>query len=151
MRSRGSKPANLRTKKKTIKNVIVINGSPRTKWNTATLLEHALAGAASQGADTEHAHLYDLGYTGCTSYFACKLKGGKSYGKCAMKDGLTPALEKIAGADARILGSPVYFGTVTGMMRCFMKRLLSPVPRIHSAHFIKHYQEENPDAPIQYL
>ena len=93
MRSRGSKPANLRTKKKTIKNVIVINGSPRTKWNTATLLEHALAGAASQGADTEHAHLYDLGYTGCTSYFACKLKGGKSYGKCAMKDGLTPALE----------------------------------------------------------
>ena len=25
--------------------VIVINGSPRKKWNTATLLEHALEGA----------------------------------------------------------------------------------------------------------
>jgi len=107
-------------------NVIAINGSPRKKWNTATLLEHALKGAASEGADTELVHLYDLDFKGCTSCFACKLKGGKSYGKCAMKDGLTPVLERIAGVDAIILGSPIYFGTVTGEMRCFMERLLFP-------------------------
>ena len=107
-------------------NVIAINGSPRKKWNTATLLGHALEGAASQGADTELVHLYDLDYTGCTSCFACKLKGGKSYGKCAVQDELTPILEKIPDAGALILGSPVYFGTVTGMMRCFMERLLFP-------------------------
>lgn len=88
------------------------------------LLEHALEGAASQGAETELIHLYDLTYKGCTSCFACKLKGGKSYGKCAMKDGLTPVLEKLARADAFILGSPIYFGTVTGEMRSFMERLL---------------------------
>ncbi len=29
--------------------VIAINGSPRKKWNTATLLEKALEGAASEG------------------------------------------------------------------------------------------------------
>ena len=45
-------------------NVIAINGSPRKKWNTATLLENALEGAASQGADTELVHLYDLDYQG---------------------------------------------------------------------------------------
>jgi len=106
--------------------VIAINGSPRKKWNTATLLEHALEGAASQGAETELFHLYDLDYKGCTSCFACKLKGGKSYGKCAMKDGLAPVLEKIAGADALILGSPIYFGIVTGEMRSFMERLFFP-------------------------
>lgn len=106
--------------------IIAINGSPRKKWNTATLLEHALEGAKSQGADTELVHLYDLDYKGCTSCFACKLKGGKSYGKCAMKDGLTPVLEKIAKADALILGSPFYFGTVTGEMRSFMERLMFP-------------------------
>jgi multimeric flavodoxin WrbA len=109
-----------------MKNVIAINGSPRKKWNTATLLEHVLEGAASTGAETELVHLYDLDYKGCTSCFACKLKGGKSYGKCAMKDDLTPVLETIAGADALILGSPIYFGNVTGEMRSFMERLLFP-------------------------
>jgi len=106
--------------------VIAINGSPRKKWNTAMLLEKALEGAASRGADTELVHLYDLEFSGCTSCFACKLKGGKSYGKCAVRDELTPVLDRIADADALILGSPIYFGTVTGEMRCFMERLLFP-------------------------
>ena len=66
--------------------VMAINGSPRKKWNTATLLEHALAGAAAKGAQTEMIHLYDLNFKGCTSCFACKLKGGKSEGRCALKD-----------------------------------------------------------------
>jgi len=104
--------------------VYAINGSPRKNWNTAILLEHALSGAASEGAETELIHLYDLNFKGCTSCFACKLKGGTSYGKCAMRDGLTPVLEKLAQADVFILGSPIYFGTVTGEMRSFMERLL---------------------------
>jgi multimeric flavodoxin WrbA len=106
--------------------VIAINGSPRKKWNTATLLQNAIDGAASKGAETELVQLYDLTYTGCTSCFACKLKGGKSYGKCAVRDELTPVLEKIETADALILGSPIYFGTATGEMRSFMERLLFP-------------------------
>ena len=56
--------------------IIAINGSPRKKWNTSTLLENALEGAASQGAETELIHLYDLDYKGCTSCCACKLKDG---------------------------------------------------------------------------
>jgi multimeric flavodoxin WrbA len=106
--------------------VIAVNGSPRKKWNTATMLEHALQGAASTGAETELVHLYDLDFKGCTSCFACKLKGGKSYGRCAIQDDLTPVLDRIDRADAIILGSPIYFGTVTGEMRCFMERLLFP-------------------------
>ncbi|MDD3974558.1 MAG: flavodoxin family protein, partial [Methanothrix soehngenii] len=88
--------------------VIAINGSPRKNWNTATLLENALRGAESAGAKTELVHLYDLDYRGCTSCFACKLKDGKSYGICAMNDDLTPILQRIAEANAFILGSPVY-------------------------------------------
>ena len=106
--------------------VIAINGSPRKKWNTATLLEKALEGAASQGAETELIHLYDLDFKGCTSCFACKMKDGKSYGKCVMDDGLTSVLAKLANADVFLLGSPIYFGTVTGEMRSFMERLLFP-------------------------
>ncbi|MDS0525266.1 flavodoxin family protein [Clostridium sp. SHJSY1] len=104
--------------------VIAINGSPRKNKNTATLLTKALEGAASYGAETELIHLYDQKYKGCISCFSCKLKDGKSYGKCALKDDLTPVLEKISNADAIILGSPIYFSSVTGTMRSFLERLL---------------------------
>jgi multimeric flavodoxin WrbA len=106
--------------------VMAFNGSPRKKWNTATLLEKALEGAASKGAKTELIHLYDLDYKGCISCFACKTIGGKSYGRCVVKDDLKPIFRKIEKADGVILGSPIYFGTVTGEMRSFMERLLFP-------------------------
>jgi len=106
--------------------IVAYNGSPRKKWNTATLPEKALEGAASQGAQTNLIHLYDLNYQGCTSCFGCKLKGGRSYGKCSMQDDLTPVLEKFPEADAAFFGSPIYFGHVTGGMRSFMERLLFP-------------------------
>ncbi len=106
--------------------ILAVNGSPRKTWNTATLLKRALKGAASQGADTELVHLYDLAFTGCTSCFACKTRDGKSYGQCAVKDGLKPILKKVEEADALILGSPIYFGNVSGEMRSFLERLLFP-------------------------
>lgn len=106
--------------------VIGINGSPRKQWNTATLVAKALEGATAQRANTELFHLYDLNFKGCISCFACKTRGGKSYGKCVLNDDLAPILEKIASADALVIGSPIYFGTVTGETRSFIERLLFP-------------------------
>ncbi len=106
--------------------IIAVNGSPRKSWNTAALLKKALEGAESAGGETELVHLYDLSYKGCVSCFACKTMGGRSYGKCAFRDGLTPYLERLGQADAIILGSPIYYGTVTGEMRSFMERLFFP-------------------------
>jgi multimeric flavodoxin WrbA len=106
--------------------VLAINGSPRTKCNTVTVLSYALEGAASQGAETELIHLYKLNFKGCISCFSCKLKDGESYGRCAVNDDLTPTLKKAEEADAIILGSPIYLGTATGEMRSFMERLIFP-------------------------
>lgn len=105
---------------------IALNGSPRKTWNTATLLGKALDGAQAKGAETELVHLYGLSYKGCISCFACKEIGGKSYGRCAVRDELTAILDKIREADVLILGSPLYFHTETGEMRSFMERLLFP-------------------------
>ncbi len=103
---------------------IAINGSPRKDWNTAILLESALRGAALAGSKTELINLYDLNFKGCISCFKCKKNGSKNYGKCAVKDGLTPVLRKIEKSDALIMGSPIYIGSVTGEMKSFMERLL---------------------------
>jgi multimeric flavodoxin WrbA len=103
--------------------IIAVNGSPRKKWNTARLLEKTLEGAATAGAEAEVVHLYDLSFRGCASCFACKRIGGPSYGRCAVRDGLTPLLDKLAEADAIVLGSPVYLYSETGEMRSCMERL----------------------------
>lgn len=107
-------------------NIIAINGSPRKKQNTATLLNTALEGAASNGAETEMIHLYDFTYKGCKSCFACKLINGNSYGRCSINDEINPILQKIKNADAIILGSPIYLGSITGEMRSFIERLIFP-------------------------
>ena len=109
--------------------IMAFNGSPRKKFNTATLLEEALKGAAQAGAETELVHLYDLEFSGCLSCFSCKKLGGSSYGKCALKDELRPVLEKVHQADGLVLGTPVYFGAETGRMRQFLERLLFPYLR----------------------
>jgi putative NADPH-quinone reductase len=103
-----------------------INGGPRKTGNTARLMERALKGAGDAGSNTELVNLYDLNYKGCVSCLRCKRKGGSYYGRCAIKDDLTKVLERIRKADVLILGSPIYYGTVTGEMRSFLERLLFP-------------------------
>lgn len=110
--------------------IYAVNGSPRKNRNTATVLEHALAGARSARPEgevrTEIVHLYGLNFRSCASCFACKRLGGPSYGRCALRDPLAPVLDKLADADALILGSPVYFAGISGLMKSFLERLLFP-------------------------
>lgn len=108
--------------------IYAINGSPRKKWNTGKILEQVLEGAAEAREDvlTETINLYDYHYQGCISCFECKRLNGPSYGKCAVKDAIQPILQNVLHADVVVFGSPIYFSELTGMMRCFLERLLFP-------------------------
>ncbi|WP_027185054.1 flavodoxin family protein [Desulfovibrio inopinatus] len=107
--------------------LLAFNGSPRKKkWNTATLLEHVVAGAQSAGAQAECIQLYDLNFSGCISCFSCKRRNRKQNGVCAVQDELTPLLDRIHNIDALVIGSPVYFGTETASTRAFLERLMYP-------------------------
>lgn len=104
------------------KTVLAINGSPRRKGNTAELLNHALRGAADAGAAVEIVHLYALNFKGCISCFSCKRKD-KEHGICAMKDELSPVLERVKDVDAVLLGSPIYFMNITSGLTACIERL----------------------------
>ncbi len=110
-----------------MKKIVIIDGGPRRNMNTSQLLQKLAEGARSVGADIEVKifRLYNLDYKGCMSCMSCKLKGRAS-NVCRFKDALTPVLEEIAGADGLVLGSPIYFGEVTGQMRAFLERLSFP-------------------------
>lgn len=106
--------------------VIAINGSPRRGGNTAKLLQSALKGAETRGGEIELINLYEIEFKGCYSCFACKRKGSLCNGICAIQDGLRQVLEKILNCDVLLLGTPIYFGNVTGEMRSFLERLIFP-------------------------
>ena len=103
--------------------ILAVNGSPRKDKNTGSLLQQIVEGALSRGASGEVVGLYSLNYKGCISCFQCKLPDGAHYGRCAVRDDLTPILNRAHEADVLVLGSPLYFSTESGMMRCFMERL----------------------------
>ena len=84
---------------------IFLNGSPRKNWNTHKMLMEAERGAKDAGIETELIHLFDLHYTDCKACFACKVRGNKTNGICAIRDDLRPVLEKTSTADAVIVGS----------------------------------------------
>jgi len=102
---------------------IIINASPRKKWNTAEVLDSARKGAESVGSEVEYVNLYDLVFKGCRSCLICKRKD-KTKGKCYWNDDLTPLIEKIFDSDALIIGSPIYFGQPTSEFRALVERLI---------------------------
>jgi multimeric flavodoxin WrbA len=104
----------------------VLDGGPRKGWNTNLMCESFADGARSAGADAEVIHLFDLDYRGCYSCFACKLKGGKSYGQCGHRDEIHGLLARVAQADGIVFASPIYFDDVTAQLRGFAERLFFP-------------------------
>ncbi|MBR1733657.1 MAG: flavodoxin family protein [Alloprevotella sp.] len=111
------------------KKMILLNASPRKNKNTAQILESVMKGAQEAGAEAELIHLVSMNFKGCMSCFACKRTGNKCNGLCAYKDELRPLLEKILGADALVMGSPIYWSYPTGMFRNVIERLLFPILR----------------------
>lgn len=103
---------------------LAINGSPRMEGTTEVLLNDVLNGVMTMGGETEQIHLYDLDFKGCRSCFGCKVTGSKRYGYCVVNDALKPIFDKIHDdIDALVIGSPIYFGDVTGEIRIFLERL----------------------------
>ncbi|MBP5778751.1 MAG: flavodoxin family protein [Campylobacter sp.] len=112
-----------------MKKVYAINASPRKNANTAKMLDSALDGVKSAFDEeiiTKRINLFDLNFTSCKSCFACKLKSEKFKRKCALKDDLSSVLEEILNIDGLIIGSPIYYRTITGQLHSFYERLFFP-------------------------
>lgn len=106
-----------------MKKIVAINASPRTSWNTGSLVREASKGAESEGAEVKIFDLYKLDkFTGCVSCFGCKLP--EHAGVCIYQDGLAPVLEEIRSADGLIMGTPNYLGDISAALRSLYERLV---------------------------
>jgi multimeric flavodoxin WrbA len=104
--------------------LIALCGSARKHGNTSKMLYQVIEGAKSVGVETEFINLFDLNYKDCTGCCSCKLKNSKSFGHCVVEDDLKPVLGRIEESDVIVLGSPIYYGNLSGQMRSFTDRLL---------------------------
>ncbi len=98
--------------------VVAVNGSPRKAGNTARLLKEITKMAEEKGAEIKYFDLSDIEFEDCRACRQCKKTD-----TCSIKDELDPVKEEIKNADVLILGSPIFMGAETGVMKCFVDRL----------------------------
>jgi len=98
--------------------VLAINGSPRPNGNTSLVIKDILAKAEAAGASTSYYDLVDLDIKDCKACMKCKREDC-----CSQKDDMESIRPLIQEADLLLLGSPVYMGDQTGLMKCFIDRL----------------------------
>jgi len=97
-------------------NIVCLKGSPRSSGNSAAIAERLLAATAGLGAETYVVELNRLSYSGCQGCYACKMK----LDRCILDNDLAAVLAEVKTADAVVLATPVYYGDVTGQLKCFI-------------------------------
>ena len=99
--------------------VLGISGSPRRGGNTDLVLDKALKGATSSGADTEKIVLEDLDISPCAIEEYEKVN---DEGFSVVDDDIHIIFRNIQEADAVILASPVFFGSISAQMKIMIDR-----------------------------
>ncbi|MFX1450363.1 MAG: flavodoxin family protein [Promethearchaeota archaeon] len=101
--------------------VLAINGSPRPEGNTAQLIEMVFIAIKkeNENIETELIQLAGKKINPCISCFKCIANRND---KCAQNDDLNDVYAKMIEADAIIIGSPVYYGDVSGKTKCLIER-----------------------------
>lgn len=100
-----------------MKKVVAIFGSPRLNGNSGILLNHAIQGAASQGADIEKIIIRDLRIAACNSCNGCFKTG-----VCVIGDDMKRIYPDLANMDGILVASPIYFMGVSAQLKALIDR-----------------------------
>lgn len=126
--------------------IVAFLGSPRKNGYTNQLINKIIDGAKSTGSEIV---VYDLNAEGircCQGCFYCR-----DHEDCAIKDTLSPMYEDIKTADGIILGSPIYFGTVSSQVKIWLDRMypmyaMDFSPRFPGKKAVSVFAQANPDS-----
>lgn len=94
-----------------------IVGSQKKNGNVDLLVSEVLRGASSQGAQTRKIFLNDLQIKPCQS---CGVDPDPKY--CLFDDDMKVVFDALESSDAIVLGSPVYFDTVSAQTKLMIDR-----------------------------
>ena len=99
--------------------VLLINGSPRREGNTFIALSEVARTLRDEGIGAEIVSIGTRAVQGCIACGKCT-----ELGRCVFNDALyNEVREKLAGADALVVGSPVYYAGPNGSLCALLDRL----------------------------
>jgi multimeric flavodoxin WrbA len=97
--------------------VLGIYGSPRKRGNSDLLLDKALEGARSEGAQVSMIYARGLNMEGCRECGGCD-----ETGKCVVEDDMQRIYPQLMKADVIILASPIFFYGLTAQVKALIDR-----------------------------
>jgi multimeric flavodoxin WrbA len=99
------------------KKVLGIYGSPRKSANTDKILEKALEGARTEGAETSAIYARDLQIGGCIECGGCDKTG-----KCVVQDEMQDVYALLEDADIIFLATPNFFYGMPAQVKALIDR-----------------------------
>lgn len=101
--------------------VLLINGSPRKNGNTFLAISEIAKQLSTHGIEAEILQIGNKYTRGCIVCGTCKAKANN---RCVFDDDMCNQVnEKMATADALIVGSPVYYGQPNGSVLALVQRM----------------------------
>jgi multimeric flavodoxin WrbA len=100
--------------------VLIFNGSPRKKGNSAILADEIARGVRESGNNAEVIRLNDLNLHPCQGCDACQK--AQNF-RCVQKDDMNDLYVKLLAADALVITSPIYWFAVSAQTKMFIDRL----------------------------
>lgn len=103
--------------------IVAYNGSPKGKRSTTHLMiEEVLKGAHEEGAEVVNYTLSEKNIQHCKGCFHCWYV---EKNKCVINDDMVEAISHFQDMDILILGTPLYFDNVSGMLKVFLDRCIA--------------------------
>lgn len=99
--------------------LVAFNGSPNIEGNTYHALKLVCDELEKNGIPTEIVQVGDKNIRGC---IACGYCSENKNEKCVFNDEVNECIQKMKTADGIIIGSPVYFASMSGTLKCFLDR-----------------------------
>lgn len=106
--------------------VMMVNGSPKPKGNTAAALEEMRKIFEAAGVETEMVHVGNKPIRGCIACQKCS-----ETGKCVFDDLVNETAPLFEECDGLVVGTPVYFASANATVIAYLDRLF------FSTHFDK--------------
>ena len=98
--------------------VMLVNGSPHAKGNTALALDEMCKVFAEEGVETELVHIGNQAIRGCMGCGGCYQKG-----KCVFDDAVNATAKLFEESDGLVLGTPVYYASANATLVAYLDRL----------------------------
>lgn len=96
---------------------VFIVGSPNKEGSVSTLMDSIIHTLDEDKIEVRKHYLGDMNIGFCQGCKACQQTG-----KCSLKDDMSLIVSDIAQSDIVVVGSPSYWGDVTGQLKVFIDR-----------------------------